>query len=68
MAQPETAKVGGYKPPKEYKIKSREWPITAETASRILMEAKEIRNNKELHKAVIRHTKEKIKAMETVVS
>lgn len=61
-----TENPSGYKPPKEYKIKSREWPITVEEAGRILIEAKEIKKNKELYKAALKHLQEKIKTMQSV--
>jgi len=47
------------KGPKEYTIPSRSWGITAEEAANILISAKEVKANKALYDAAIKHLKDK---------
>lgn len=53
--------------PTEYKIPSRSWGITADEAGDILVTAKEVKNNKALYKAAIKHLKQKAKRIDEVI-
>lgn len=52
--------------PTEYTIPSRSWGITAEEGGNILVEAKEVKKNKALYKAAIKHLKNKAKRIDEV--
>ena len=52
--------------PTEYIIPSRNWGITADEAGGILVEAEEIKKNKVLYKAAIKHLKNKAKCINEV--
>lgn len=53
--------------PKEYKIPSRSWGITADEAADVLMTRQEIKANKPLHKAALVNLKAKKKAISKIV-
>lgn len=53
--------------PKEYKIPSRSWGITADEAADILMTRQEIKKNKPLHKAALANLKARKKAIGAIV-
>ena len=55
MAVPEK-----YKEPKRYKIPSDDYGITASRAADILVQAEEIKANKELHNAASRYISDKL--------
>ena len=52
--------------PKEYKIPSRSYGITAGEAADVLVTAQEITKNKELNKAALKLNKEKKKALDAI--
>ncbi len=52
--------------PKEYKIPSRSYGITAGEAADVLVTAQEITKNKELNKAALKINMEKKKALEAI--
>ena len=52
--------------PKEYKIPSREYPITVNDACQVLIEAIEVKANKPLYKAAIAKLKKKQKTIDKV--
>ncbi len=60
--------MAGMNEPKQYKIPSREWSITAGEAADILIAAKEIEKNKPLHKVALADLKNRKKAITEVVS
>lgn len=53
--------------PKEYKIPSRQWGITATEAGETLIAAEEIHANKELNKVALASLKAKKKAIDKIV-
>lgn len=54
--------------PKEYKIPSRSWGVSANEAADILITAKEIEMNKPLHKAALADLKKRKKAADAVIN
>ncbi len=54
--------------PKEYKIPSRSYGITAGEAADVLVTAQEITKHKELNKAALKVLKEKKKALEAITT
>ena len=59
--------MGNPKEPREWRIPSRDWGITANEAGSILLSAKEVEKNKPLHKAAIADLKKRQKALDEVV-
>lgn len=57
----------GISTPKQYKIPSRSYGISASEAADILMSAQEIKANKELNRAALKVLREKKKAIDKVV-
>lgn len=53
--------------PKEYKIPSRNWGITADEAGDVLMTVWEIEQNKPLHKAALANLRARKKAISNIV-
>jgi hypothetical protein len=53
--------------PKKYTIPSRDWGITADEAANILVSAKEVKANKALYDAAIKHLKEKKDAINEIL-
>ena len=54
--------------PKEFKIPSRSFGITAGEAADVLVTAFEITDNKELNKAALKINKDKKKALESITT
>ena len=55
------------KEPKQYRIPSQSWPITAEEAADIMLRAVEVKSNKEIVKAATAILKARKKAIAKVV-
>jgi len=55
------------KSPKFFTIPSRDYGITADEAANVLVSAKEIKKNKPLYKAAVKHLKDTRKAIDEIV-
>ena len=55
------------KSPKSFVIPSRDYGITAEEAANLLVSAREVKANKPLYKAAVKHLKDKRKAIDEIL-